>query len=96
MRGEGTAVSAPAGGASGSGENAGAVAFALAGGVSANRELRRMAAEMCARLGVALYMPEVPLCTDNGAMIGSAAYYRLLRGEVAGLELNAMPALRLV
>ncbi len=72
------------------------VAFALAGGVSANRELRRMAAEMCARLGVALYMPEIPLCTDNGAMIGSAAYYRLMRGEVAGLELNAMPALRLV
>lgn len=96
LRGEGTAASAPAGGASGSGENAGAVAFALAGGVSANRELRRMAAEMCARLGVALYMPEIPLCTDNGAMIGSAAYYRLMRGEVAGLELNAMPALRLV
>ena len=70
--------------------------FALAGGVSANRELRRMAAEMCKRFGVNLYMPEIPLCTDNGAMIGSAAYYRLMRGEIAGLDLNAEPALRLV
>jgi hypothetical protein len=29
-------------------------------------------------------------------MIASAAYYRLLRGEIAGLSLNAQPALRLV
>ena len=71
-------------------------AFALAGGVSANRELRRMAAEMCERRKVKLYMPEIPLCTDNGAMIGSAAYYRLMRGETAELNLNAEPALRLV
>ena len=70
--------------------------FALAGGVSANRELRRMAREMCAGKGSPLYMPEIALCTDNGAMIGSAAYYRLLKGETAGLDLNAMPALRLV
>ena len=80
----------------GKGGREGTLKFALAGGVSANRELRRMAGEMCARLGVKLYMPEIPLCTDNGAMIGSAAYYRLMRGEVAGLEMNAMPALRLV
>ncbi len=70
--------------------------FALAGGVSANRELRRMAEKMCRDLGVKLYMPEIGLCTDNGAMIGSAAYYRLMRGETAALNLNAEPALRLV
>ena len=70
--------------------------FALAGGVSANRELRRMASEMCGELKIPLFMPELHLCTDNGAMIGSAAYYRLRKGELAGLDLNAMPALRLV
>ena len=70
--------------------------FALAGGVSANRELRRMAAEMCEELKIPLFMPEIRLCTDNGAMIGSAAYYRLMNGELAGLDLNAQPALRLV
>ena len=70
--------------------------FALAGGVSANRELRRMTTEMCRELNMPLYMPEICLCTDNGAMIGSAAYYRLMNGEVEGLELNAQPALRLV
>ena len=70
--------------------------FALAGGVSANRELRRMAAQLCEEMKIPLFMPELKLCTDNGAMIGSAAYYRLRNGEIAGLDLNAMPALRLV
>ena len=71
-------------------------AMAMAGGVSANRELRRMMQGMCDREGVRLYMPEIGLCTDNGAMIGSAAFYRLRNGEIARLDLNAMPALRLV
>ena len=70
--------------------------MALAGGVSANRELRRRFETLCAGMNIPLYMPRLDLCTDNGAMIGSAAYYRLMRGENAGLEMNAMPALRLV
>ena len=51
--------------------------------------------ETCDRLGVRLYMPRLDLCTDNGAMIASAAYYRLMKGEISGLRLNAEPALRL-
>ncbi len=73
-----------------------APALALAGGVSANRLLRRMMQEKCEAAGLPLYMPRLDLCTDNGAMIGSAAYWRLLKGEIAPLTLNAQPALRLV
>ena len=70
--------------------------LAMAGGVSANRLLRRMMQEACDKAGIPLYMPKLSLCTDNGAMIGYAAYYRLMRGESASLDLNAKPALRLV
>ena len=72
------------------------MAMAMAGGVSANRELRRRMTALCAGLGIPLYMPRPDLCTDNGAMIGAAAYYQLRKGRVASLELNAEPALRLV
>ena len=74
----------------------GAPALALAGGVSANRLLRRMMQEACDKAGLPLYMPRLDLCTDNAAMIASAAYYRLRRGELAPLTLNAEPGLRLI
>ncbi|MBR6186973.1 MAG: tRNA (adenosine(37)-N6)-threonylcarbamoyltransferase complex transferase subunit TsaD [Clostridia bacterium] len=69
--------------------------MALAGGVSANSLLRREMEKACAQNGVKLYLPRLSLCGDNAAMIGSAAYYHLLRGEIADLTLNAKPALRL-
>ena len=73
-----------------------APALAMAGGVSANRLLRRMMQQEADKAGIPLYMPRLNLCTDNAAMIASAAYYRLMRGEIAPLTLNATPALRLV
>ena len=73
-----------------------APALAMAGGVSANSLLRRMMQEACDKHGIPLYMPQLNLCTDNAAMIASAAYYRLMKGEIAPMTLNAMPALRLV
>ena len=69
--------------------------MALAGGVSANSLLRREMEAACQKRGISLYMPRLNLCGDNAAMIGSAAYYHLMRGEIAGLDLNARPALRL-
>jgi N6-L-threonylcarbamoyladenine synthase len=50
-------------------------AVALGGGVAANRPLRAAAAELCERRGVGLKLVPIELCTDNAAMIGSAARY---------------------
>lgn len=72
------------------------IKMAMAGGVSANSGLRKEMQAACDRLGVPLYMPRIDLCTDNAAMIGSAAYYTMCKGTVAELTLNAAPALRLV
>lgn len=73
----------------------GARQVALAGGVAANRGLREAMAAALRPRGIALHVPDFSLCTDNAAMIGSAAFYRLLQGELAGLDLNAVPGLEL-
>lgn len=68
---------------------------AMAGGVCANSFLRAAVQAECDREGVELNVPKPVLCTDNAAMIGSAAYYEYIKGNVSGLELNAYPNLRL-
>ncbi len=75
--------------------DAGAASLAAAGGVAANRLLRRELARRGEEAGLKVYLPPVALCTDNAAMIGSAAFYRLMRGEAAALDLNALPSLRM-
>ena len=77
-------------------QDSGLHTLCLAGGVSANRRLRRRMEQLAATHGFRLCMPELWLCTDNAAMIGSAAYYRLRRGELAPLTLNAVPSLSLI
>lgn len=67
----------------------------LAGGVAANGALRAALQEACDKAGVALYAPPLILCTDNAAMIGAAGYYRYLKGDLAGWDLNAVPYLEL-
>ena len=56
---------------------------------------RSAMAEMCERKGVGFYHPSPILCTDNAAMIGAAAYYDFIAGKRAGLDLNAVPNLKL-
>lgn len=61
----------------------------LAGGVAANRHLRRGVQSVAEKYGVALYMPPLKLCGDNGAMVGAQAYYEYTAGLRAGTDLNA-------
>ena len=61
----------------------------LAGGVAANSKLREMLGEACGADGITLYRPAPALCTDNGAMIGAAAYYKYKEKGADGLELDA-------
>ena len=69
--------------------------LALAGGVASNSTLRKAMQEECKKRDIEFYVPSPILCTDNGAMIASAAYYEFVSGKTAGLELNAQPALKL-
>ena len=69
--------------------------FAIAGGVASNGVIRQAMEEMCRQKGVKFYHPSPILCTDNAAMIGSAAYYDFVAGKRAGLDLNAVPNLKL-
>lgn len=69
--------------------------IALAGGVAANQGLRRSMDEACNENNINLYYPKMSLCTDNAAMIGSAAYYEYLSGKRADMKLNAIPNLPL-
>ena len=62
---------------------------AVAGGVAANSRIRRDILSAAEELGAKVYMPPLSLCGDNGAMIGSQAYYEYLAGNIAGMELNA-------
>lgn len=69
--------------------------FAIAGGVASNSSLRAAFAEACAKQKVKFYHPSPIFCTDNAAMIGAAAYYEYIAGKRDGLDLNAVPNLKL-
>ncbi len=64
----------------------------LSGGVAANTLLR---AELARRSPAPLLVPPPALCTDNGAMIAACAHYRLAAGDIAPLDLDIVPGLRI-
>lgn len=66
----------------------------LAGGVSANSYIRNKFLKLQDK-GIKVYMPDLKLCTDNGAMIASAGYYNFINGKISTLDLNAIPNLKL-
>ena len=76
-------------------EELGISKFAIAGGVASNSALREAMIEACEKRKMKFYRPSPILCTDNAAMIGAAAYYEYISGARAGLDLNAVPNLKL-
>ncbi len=67
--------------------------LAVAGGVSANSELRSRLKEECKSRNIKLYYPELKYCGDNAAMVGVQAFYEFLSGNVADTSLNAAATL---
>lgn len=63
----------------------------MAGGVSANLELRARLEQMAAKKGYRIYYPPHHLCTDNGAMIAYAGYLRQKAGGAEGLAIDVRP-----
>ena len=68
---------------------AGVQTITLAGGVSANKALRRLLLARAEEAGMALYWPPAILCTDNAAMIAAAGTFSSIAGRRDGLDLNA-------
>jgi N6-L-threonylcarbamoyladenine synthase len=69
--------------------------IAVAGGVAANSRLRERLTEEGEKSGIQVYFPPPILCTDNAAMIASAAYYEYLKYGESDMYLNASPSLKL-
>jgi len=73
----------------------GARSVGMAGGVSANAQLRREAERRGASLEIPVFIPRPSLSTDNAAMIAAAGMRQLDRGALAPPDLNASPSLAL-
>jgi N6-L-threonylcarbamoyladenine synthase len=67
----------------------------LAGGVAANARLRARLQQELQPLRVRLRYPAIEFCTDNAAMIASAAFFHVSRGEQQGFGLDVEPGLSL-
>ena len=61
----------------------------LAGGVSANKGIRKSFEEYCSKNNVELLVPELKYCTDNATMVAAAGYYLYKENKFSSLELNA-------
>ncbi len=67
--------------------------IAVAGGVSANSELRSRMEKECEAKSIKLYYPPLKYCGDNAAMVGVQGYYEYKDGNICGQDLNATATL---
>lgn len=67
--------------------------LAVAGGVSANSELRARLKEECEARGIKLFYPPLKYCGDNAAMVGVQGYYEYMSGNISDVALNATATL---
>ncbi len=63
----------------------------IAGGVSANKQLRHQLAELMQQIGGEVFYPRPQFCTDNGAMIAYAGFLRMKNGEHTDLAVSVKP-----
>lgn len=74
---------------------AGVKDIAIAGGVAANSELRRRMTEGAAEAGFRLFIPALPYCTDNAAMVAEVGRRKFVRGLFDTLQMTATANLEL-
>lgn len=70
--------------------NTGIKHLAIAGGVSANSELRTKVLELESELSIKTYVPKFEYCTDNAAMIGITAYFKFLKNDFSTLDITPL------
>ncbi len=70
---------------------AGVKRLVVAGGVGANQRLRERLSGLMAREGGRVFFPRPEFCTDNGAMIACAGYWRLKAGQTQALSVTVLP-----
>ena len=68
--------------------------IAIAGGVSANSELRKQLEALALKLNWNTYIPKFEYCTDNAAMIAITGYYKYLNKEFVGLDVHPSSRLK--
>jgi N6-L-threonylcarbamoyladenine synthase len=60
----------------------------VAGGVSANQQLREQIKKEANR---PVHIPPIWLCTDNAAMVAAAGHYRFIQGQKDALDMDVLP-----
>ena len=68
--------------------------IAIAGGVSANSEIRKQLQATCQKKNWQAYLPKIEYTTDNAAMIGIVGYYKYLNNDFA--KLDTCPKARMI